>query len=378
MSDGILFTADQHTGLATHDGPTLDGRPSWRQVEAESVADIVQHTASQREAYTICAGDFYNSRKPPAWAYAVEADYPGGFAILGNHDAFESRDKVPPLSVARELQPVRTPTVTLLGAYAVVFIPWFGRSLVAREGGMSVAEQFARMETALAAIVTQKVAEARALSEHVLVVAHLTVAGAEYNSGTQPMLGEASEFMVPAHVLAQPGVEAVYLGHVHKPQTFYSGDIPITYIGSAIRHDFGDEANVCRALYVEPGKPVEEIELPATRFVTVPVESQAVVSVPNTVDGAVVRFKGELPAGMESAARLARLREEALAMGALKVAKPAVRFVRHDVRREHEFRIDASPTDTLRRYFELAGGEYAERTEPLVALHGSLMEGGTE
>ena len=385
MSGGILWVSDPHTGLTSHDGPTLDGSPSWRKVEAERVARAVAEYAKENNCTVVCLGDFFDSRRPPAWAYAVERMYPkGSYCLRGNHDTYESIERVSPGEVMQSFQAIARPASLTVGGFNIIALPWFGRSMLASDGSLSAAEQYKMMEDYVADIISQRVAKAKAESDaKIIVVAHMMVAGAQYNSGTQPMLGQSSEFMVPAQVLAQPGVDAVFLGHVHKPQTFLAGNVPITYVGSAIRNGFGDEDNVCRAIHLNPlefyggGKDVlvEYVPLPATEFVTIPVEmgvdmDERTSSYP--VEGKVVRFKGNLPAGAETARLLANMRQDCVERGALRVAKPAITFTRHTVAREHTFTADNSPEETLARYFDLAGGDYAERKDELLTAHAAL------
>lgn len=382
---GILFVSDQHTGLTSHDGPTLEGSPSWRRVEAERIAETVRDYAEEHRCTVISLGDFFDSRRPPAWAYNVERMYPPeSYCLRGNHDTYESSERVSPGEVMRSFHAIARPQTLVVGEFNIIMLPWFGRSIVAADMPLSVDEQYKAMESHVADLISQRVAQVKAKSDaKVIVVAHMMVAGAQYNSGTQPMLGQSSEFMVPAHVLAQPGVDAVYLGHVHKPQAFESGGIPITYVGSSIRNGFGDEDNVCRGIHVREGHEPIDVPLPATNFVTIPVhvtnEEQAdtIERMKDTIPGAVVRFKGELPAGAETSRLLANMRQDCIERGALRVAKRAITFTRHIVEREHTFTADNSPEDTLARYFDLAGGEYAERKDELLAAHATLTRDAT-
>jgi DNA repair exonuclease SbcCD nuclease subunit len=110
-----------------------------------------------------------------------------------------------------------------------------------------------------------------------LVIGHLTVRGAQLNSGV-PLIG--SEFEVDPEVLMGLGADLVVLGHIHKRQWFgdMSGD-KICYVGALSQGDFGEEGNPQGFLLIDAGPTeingkmgrgvkYEFVEIDAPRYLT--------------------------------------------------------------------------------------------------------------
>ena len=86
----------------------------------------------------------------------------------------------------------------------------------------------------------------------------------------------------------------------------------------------------------------------------------------------VVRLTGELPAGEQTAAAISSATTLLLAQDALHVAKPAVRFTRHEARAVRLIEVDASPEAALRSYAGMVAGEYETHLDDLLAVQSEL------
>jgi DNA repair exonuclease SbcCD nuclease subunit len=371
---GVLFVADPHAGNLTHDYP-LDGGTSTRRREALVVAsEIVEHSR-RLNAQVVVLGDAYHGKRPPAWAYtALRSLLARSIVLPGNHDWNETGD-VSPLHVNPCLSLVTSPCVIPVANFSIIMLPWFGRSQAAL-GGDSVRSQHASMEQAVGTLVESLLRQCDT-AKPVLLCAHMTIAGASYSSDTQPMLGDSSEFVCPLPAVARPGIAAVIAGHVHKPQDIDGGACRVVYPGAATRIDFGDEGNTCRLIHVdETSDGIVATEIPLAspmRFHTLALQGDTESDLPALRD-AVVRLKGELPAGSETTALLRSLTDVAMLAGATAVAKPAVRFTRIDQSREHALRVDMPPADMLGAFITMCGGEYESQRDRLLAAHSALTK----
>jgi hypothetical protein len=369
---GVIFFADPHTGLAAHDVP-LAGGTSLRRVEAERIYDFLGAEALSRGATLVCLGDIYNAHRPPAWAYEATKRLPAStIAFRGNHDGYEVPGMVEPLTAASEwLRVIDKPSWHSVNGITLLVVPWFGRSFAASAGG-DVQEQFARMNDALAALVADLSAHVNR-NQPIVLCCHTSIGGATYSSDVQPMLGESSEFFASLPAITRPEFECVMAGHIHKPQEVHGGSCPVHYVGSAVRTDFGEEGQTCRAVHMTPDGRMEDIYLPAIEFLTLDVDAHPdLTEALPLVAGKVVRFRGELPAGPESAAMMRALSAAAELAGALRVSAPAIKFTRHDAIGEHTIRVEQTPSEALADYITLVGGQFEEERAELMSTHAEL------
>ena len=381
---GIVLGADLHLGSVTHDGPDLDGSPSWRQNEALRVVDFLHDTALKREAYLATLGDLFTNVRPQAWAYrmAQRLYRDGGIVFPGNHDDPVGEGVTSPLRVLplSHMLPVFKPAVLKLddAGIDVAVIPFFGRAFVAATyPDLAVGEQNRYMAQALERIVADLCSQKRE-GVPLIVVTHFTIGGATWNSGVQPQVGESADFIIPRSVFDRPEIAWVFAGHIHKPQTFGN----VTYIGSPIRSDFGEEGQTTRILHVTPdgdGVAVEEIITPSVEFVSIDIDADATpfdMAARTNFHGKVVRFVGEAATGEETAARIAQKEGWLTDGGVLHIAKHAIKFTRHEARVVRAIEIESSPAAALRSYAEMVGGEYAGNLEELLVIQ-SELEGAT-
>lgn len=376
---GLLLWADPHFGRATHDFDVGGGKTA-REVEARRIIDFLTAEATLRDAGVLCLGDVTENRKPPAWVYDVVNEYlaRGGHLMRGNHDTFEVDGKIAPSNVFGAL---RTPSFAILADCNIAILPWAGRAqMAAGDTSKTVAEQHAAMVAAYETIIADFAASAAASDRPTILVCHVTIAGSAYCSDTQPLLGLASEFMLPLPVVAREEFAAVFAGHVHKPQEIVGGACPVIYVGSAVRVDFGEEHQQPRALHVafsDGNLSIEDIPLPAMEFSTIDVnEVLCEDEMYERCHDAIVRFAGELPVGPESTHLLQVCAEQAMEAGALKIGTPAIRWMRHEVRSEHRMTTAMTSREAVEHYVELTGiyADEPERRDALLALHDELAE----
>lgn len=371
----VLLAADLHLGDTTH-----DPAGEWRRDEAHRVAQAVQQAAMDHGVgMTFILGDLYHTRRPQPWAYEAARLLPRNTVVVsGNHDG--NPVGTSPNDIVTNA--LHEPHAVPVGNTLFVCIPWFSRAhIAARFPELAGQQHHMMMADALRMMVDRFEAQAKAY-ERAIVLTHMTITGASYNSDVQPTLGESSEFLAPAESLLRPWVSMVFSGHIHKPQAIHDGQI--VYVGSAIRHDFGEEQQVCRAIVLDTETlEMVDVELPATPFATVPVDAGSnAESLYRAMWGfppdAVVRLKGEMPPGAESAAAIAEMESQLTAYSPVRIAKPAITYTRHEMREQSAITTQTPPTEALAEYINVVGGAYEDRRESLLALHAELMEEVTQ
>ena len=362
----VATIADFHLGDTTHD---TDG---WRIAEASHIAlEIAQSCLIHDVGVVVFAGDTFHAQRPQPWAYrtlAVLAEdlRANGIRVrifAGNHDA-DPPDGVGPLSAGLFAgnEYITRPFVENIDGANIVYLPWASRAQIAAlRPRMSAGEQHGVMATVLKSVLDGLLIP----DAPTLLVTHFTIAGMAYNSGVQPALGDSSELMLPRDTFAADRFDMVISGHIHKPQvlTEIDGVSPVAYPGSVICHDFGEEAERKGFLIWESQlNALEQISVSATPFQTFEVALKGgeytLSPDPMLAAGSVCRLKGTLPAGALTAGALSRFRDELIAAGAIKVAKPAITFERHENRTVSTITTASHPVDVFGEYAESVGGDY--------------------
>jgi hypothetical protein len=361
--------------------------------EARRVCGFIAGLARNADEL-ILAGDTFNTPHPPAWAYSVvqmmtgdDEDEISCDAIMGNHEGI---DALMVLDDAGCLGAIERPQAITAGDIDFALVPWFGRAFVAATyPDLVVGQQNAYMASALERIVADLASEKRE-GVPMVCVTHFAISGASYDSGEQPMVGEGGDFVAPWRAFDRPEFSLVVSGHIHQPQTLHGGRL--IYVGAPIHTTFSKTDYQTRILQLDrkgDGVVVTSIPTPSIEFVSIDVnESDNFIKnsqdisyqrgyaswrgLMQPVKGKVVRFVGELPAGEQTAALLRSLTDAAYLAGALKVAKPAVRFTRHDAHATRIIAVETSPHDALREYAAQVGGEYEARLPELLMLHDEL------
>lgn len=289
----LLHLADLHIGIENY------GRLDPRTGVSERVLDflarldeLIAYGLSHDVDLVLFAGDAFKTRDPNptyqrAFARRVKRLADAGVPLVllvGNHDVPAMAQRASSVDIFRTLA---VPNVivgwqeeihlveTKNGPVQVVTAPYPLRSrLLAHEAyrGLSIAE----VDKALQQVVTDTLTALKAqLDPHIpaVLVGHFSVGGAVYGSERGVMLGR--DVVVPKSVLADPVLDYVALGHIHKHQNLtegQSGVPPVVYAGGLERMDFGEEGQPKGFCWVELERGAAEwtfVPVQARRFVTV-------------------------------------------------------------------------------------------------------------
>lgn len=334
----LLHCADIHLGYETHgrlDPATglntrlLDFRRSFDVMVERAVAEDVD--------LFLFAGDAYRTADPTptqqrqfaeALRPVVEAGIPI-VMVVGNHDHPVSFGKASSVDIFGVLGPgdvFVTPTFraegqpggpiqTRSGPLQLIALPWPIRSkILAREQyrGKTPHEVRQLIEEYYTAFVARCAAEADP-TVPLVVCAHLTVQGAELGGSERASL-IAHEPTFTVGQLAQPGVDYVALGHIHKYQdrnlaAFERGEGPPVIYPSSIERISFKEHDADKGFVIveidaagEPGRRTSYtfVPTPARRFVPIEVDATeaadptaAIVAeiARHDIDDAVVRVR---------------------------------------------------------------------------------------
>jgi exonuclease SbcD len=274
----FLHTSDWHVGK------TLWGRSRLAE-QVDVLGEIVALARTHSVDAVLIAGDLYDSAAPTAEAQrlvvrtllALADTGAEVIALAGNHDSPGMLDAYRPLAEHAGITLIGQPRHADEGGVV---------SFTARSSGERVniaALPFLSQRWAIRAadLLLQTPAEnanaydeqIRALLDHLktgwedgavhLVMAHLTVANAVLGGGERSAQ-TIFDYWVPATAFgADP--HYVALGHLHKRQTLPAA-CPVSYCGSPIAVDFGDQENTQVAVLVEvtPTTPAQPTDLPIT------------------------------------------------------------------------------------------------------------------
>jgi len=387
---GALLVTDLHLGDTTHDGGL-----GFREEEACRVCAAIVKQARDNEVKVVAfIGDNFHSKKPAMWAIRTFNEMVVALRAFcevrvldGNHDA-DGTGAIGPLSLAflTDDERVNMPRTEQFGRqqgstmFQFLMLPWFSRAgFSAMSPGTPANLQFAQMGAVFGELVAAK--SATLLDDcPTVTLTHFTIAGVKYDSEDQPLLGDSTEFMAPRTAF-NVRCGRVMVGHIHTPQVLphFEGLADVEYIGSAIHHGFSvNESYDCASVLwdVDAGT-FTRLPLPAIRFVTIEVGTEIVwqsSASKHRVDGAIVRLKGEMHAGPETAALIASWTEQVLAAGALLVAPAAITYARHEHREVSTITVKTDPRDALVEYIEVVGGDMTERKDAMLEVHARLIE----
>ncbi|GAH77106.1 unnamed protein product, partial [marine sediment metagenome] len=112
-----------------------------------------------------------------------------------------------------------------------------------------------------------------------ILAAHVTVfgAGTSYGSGQSVFLGR--DVILPNRLLANPALDYVALGHLHRHQVVREDNPPVVYAGSIERIDFGEEKE-------EKGFVLVEVERGRAQFQFIPLETRTFLTIDVEAQGA--------------------------------------------------------------------------------------------
>ena len=328
----LLHCADIHLGYETHGRLDPATGLNTRLVDFKRCLDVMVARAVQEEIdlFLFC-GDAYRTADPTPTQQQLLADGLAPLAkagipiamIVGNHDHPVSFGKASAVDifqhlagevhVFRKIASVQIPTKS--GPLQLVALPWPIRSvLLSREQyrGKSALEIRETIETMYDAFVKQACAELDPALPAV-VAGHFSVEGAELGGSERTSL-IAHEPKFTVGQLAQPHVDYVALGHIHKFQdrnreSYEAGMGPPVVYSSSIERISFKEADARKGFVLvdidlQPGGSKRTtyayVDTPARSFVAVecdareaPEPTQAILAAidKHDVEDAVVRVR---------------------------------------------------------------------------------------
>jgi exonuclease SbcD len=263
----ILHFADAHIDMANYgrQDPTT-GLPLRVMDFLKSLDEIVDSAIAEQVDLVIFAGDAYKNRDPAPtfqreWGKRImqlsKAEIPT-VLVVGNHDVSPSvarahaLEEFSTLSVPHVLvvdKPVFLGPKELTSLCAngktldlqLLAVPWVSRSGLMAYLNLQTRdlnELHSEMEKRLSNVL-QKWLDGADPSVPTILTAHASVEGAVYGGERTVLLGK--DFVLAKSMVADPRLDYVALGHIHKAQDLNEkNQPPVVYSGSIERVDFGE------------------------------------------------------------------------------------------------------------------------------------------
>ncbi|HET9223025.1 MAG TPA: exonuclease SbcCD subunit D [Roseiflexaceae bacterium] len=367
----LLHLADLHIGMENHgriDPATgLHTRLIDYLARLDEAIDVGLDAGAD---LVLIAGDVYKSRTPNPthqreFAKRIQRIRRAGLPVViltGNHDISPTAGRAHSIEIFETLT-VEGVTIadrarlhlieTRAGVLQLIALPWVTRHALLTREELRLAS-FLEVEAMLLQRVDnflQRTAEQLDSSLPAVLAAHGTIDGATVGVERQIMLGR--DLVLPRGMVAQPGIDYVAMGHIHKHQVLGEHP-PIVYPGSIERIDFGEEHEDKGFVLVELEKGNTHWrfhKLAARPFVTIAVdvrnspEPQARVALAiekRELQGAVVRVKVEALGEQAALLRTDEIRRQIEEAGAFDIAGIAI-----DVERANRSRLGESSQDLL-------------------------------
>lgn len=277
----ILHFSDAHIDMAGQGKrDPVSGLPVRVLDFLKALDTIVDTALAEKVDLVLFAGDAYKDRSPAPtfqreWGRRIMRLAQGGIPVLllvGNHDlspaigrahALQEYDtlQVPRVRVADKpcfLGPIDLWNLPL----QVIAIPWITRSSIMATLDLSGAdpdEISKKIEERLVELCDIWFKDADP-SLPLILTAHGSIQGAQYSSEIQFKLG--GDFNIPGHIVYNPGLDYVAMGHIHKFQDLGNEENhPVVYSGSIERVDWGEageENNKCFVIaHIEKGQKTQ-------------------------------------------------------------------------------------------------------------------------
>ena len=289
----LLHFADLHIGMENYGRLDPKTGVSGRVLDfLQRFDELIDYGLSRDVDLVVFAGDAFKNRDPNptyqrAFARHVKRLADAGVPVVllvGNHDIPAMAQKASSIDIFHTLQ---VPNVivgrveevhrveTKRGPVQVITVPYPVRSRLlshAEYRGLNMTE----LDKALQKVVTKNIEALKAeLDPDIPTVlsGHFSVSGAVWGSERGVMLGR--DVVVPKSALADPALDYVALGHIHKHQNLTEGEPgvpPVVYAGSLERIDFGEEGQPKGFCWVELARGAttwEFIRVKARPFVTI-------------------------------------------------------------------------------------------------------------
>lgn len=263
----ILHFADAHIDMANYGRQDpATGLPLRVMDFLKSLDEIVDAAISEQVDLVVFAGDAYKNRDPAPtfqreWGKRImklsKAQIPT-ILLVGNHDVSPSVARahaleefitlsVPHVLVADKPMFLDPKELTALCAKGktldlqLLAVPWVSRSGLMAYLNLQTRdlnELHSEMEKRLSNVL-QKWLDGADPSVPTILTAHASVEGAVYGGERTVLLGK--DFVLPKSMVADPRLDYVALGHIHKAQDLNEKKHPpVVYSGSIERVDFGE------------------------------------------------------------------------------------------------------------------------------------------
>ncbi len=345
----MLHLADLHLGVENYGA--LDPRRGLH-------SRLIDYLDRLDEAITIgldheidlclIAGDVYKNRSPNPtvqreFAARIRRLRAAGITVViltGNHDISPAQGRAHSVEIFATLaldgvliadRPRLHRLETRSGPLQLIAVPWVTRQMLLSREEMAGAS-FTTIEYELRRRLEQFIEQAMSAldrSQPTVLAFHGTVEGAQVGAERSLILG--SDLSLPRSALAQPGIDYVALGHIHRHQSL-GEQPPIVYPGSIERIDFGEreEPKGCVLVELEPGRAQWRfVPLAARPFVSIerdlrrssdPVGALQAAIARHDLRDAVVRIEAQLSREQAALLREEQVREWVRDAGAAVIA----------------------------------------------------------
>ncbi len=289
----LLHFSDLHIGMENYGRLDPKTGVSGRVLDfMQRFDELIDYGLARDVDLVVFAGDAFKHRDPNptyqrAFARRVKRLTDAGVPVVllvGNHDIPAMSQKASSIDIFHTLQ---VPNVivgrveevhrveTKRGPVQVITVPYPVRSRLlshAEYRGLNMTE----LDKALQKVVTENIKALKAEFDPdipTVLSGHFSVSGAVWGSERGVMLGR--DVVVPKSALADPALDYVALGHIHKHQNLTEGEPdvpPVVYAGSLERIDFGEEGQPKGFCWVELARGAttwEFIRVKARPFVTI-------------------------------------------------------------------------------------------------------------
>ncbi len=402
----MLHLADIHIGMENY-GRTdpATGLNTRLQDYLRRFDEVLDYAiATEPVDIVLIAGDIYKNRTPNPTHQrefarrlnrVVRARIPV-LILTGNHDVPAASGRAHSVEIFDTLE---LPGVTIAsrmrsysietrhGPLQIIAVPWLNRqALLTKEElqGLPMAALDTEMIDKVTSWIEATLSQLDPGIPTVLTF-HGTLAGATYSSERAIMLGH--DLVLPRSAVAQPGIDYVALGHIHKHQVIGT-DPPAVYPGSLERIDFGEEKELKGFVIVDLEKGATAwrfVEVEARPFVTIDVDAR---DAPDPMErflhalgrrpagGAVVRVLIKCRPSQRGQLQERAIREHLEAAGANYVAAVALEVERSARGRFAELAGELQSGLTPRRALELylqTKGVAAARQQQLLGAADELL-----
>lgn len=254
----ILHLADIHIGMENYGHIDSASGLNTRLIDyLDRFEEALEIGLRERVDLVLIAGDIYKNRAPNPTHQrefarrlrkVLQAGIPA-FILVGNHDVSAAAGKahsveifdtlaIDGVTVANRMRLHRIDTPA--GPVQIAAVPWINRQAILTKDDYRNLP-FSALEAELLRRVGNWLEDLGPQLDPALpavLAFHGSVANATYGAERSVMLG--SDMVLPPSLLAQPGIQYIALGHIHRHQVVIKHP-PAVYSGSIERIDFSEE-----------------------------------------------------------------------------------------------------------------------------------------